>query len=89
MNQNQPNPMPACAVCGNPVEMPVPQVRFSVGSTSTAILFEHPDQVSCPTCGAVVRLQIVGFQNVHMKTVTVPKVERRRLIIPVERRLVG
>ena len=82
------NPVPTCAVCGTPVEMEIDSFRMSAGVASTALVFEHPRQVACPTCGNILHLVIVGVQNLQMKTAQVPPA-KRQLVVPVNRVRVG
>ena len=65
-----------------------PQIRFSAGANSTAIVIEHPKQSTCPTCGTVLHLVIAGIQNIQMKTAKVPPA-KRPLVIPASRVRVG
>jgi hypothetical protein len=81
-------PVPPCAVCGAPVEMELESLRVSSGLASTALVFEHPKQVACATCGSLLHLVIVGVENVKMKTVQVPPAQRQ-LVVPVNRVRVG
>jgi hypothetical protein len=76
------NPTPPCDVCGNPVEMEL-GVRFSSGIASTAVVFEHPRQVACPTCGTVLFLTIIGISQFQMKTAQVPR-QSQSMIIPAK-----
>ena len=77
-------------MCGTPVEMELDQqsIRFSSGVGSTAIVIEHPKQVACPACGSLLHLAIVGIQNIQMKTAVVPP-QKRQLVVPISRALVG
>jgi hypothetical protein len=78
-------PTPPCAQCGNPVEMVVAEpIRFSNGVSSTAIVIEHPKQVTCLHCGATLRLVIVGIENIQMKTAKMPS-EQPSLVVPASR----
>jgi len=83
------NPTPPCALCGTPVEMEIdPQIRFSAGIGSTAIVIEHPRQVACPACGCLLHLVVTGFQNLQLKTAVVPP-QKRQLVVPISRVRVG
>jgi len=82
------NPVPPCAVCGAPVEMEIDSFRSSSGLASTTLVFEHPKQVACATCGTTLHLVIVGVQNLQMKTAQVPPA-KRQLVVPVNRVRVG
>ena len=84
------NPTPPCINCGTPVEMPFGphMIRFSQGIGSTAIVIEHPEQIQCPACGAILHLVINGIQNIQMKTAAVPA-QKRQLVVPLTRKLVG
>ncbi len=65
-----------------------PQIRFSAGIGSTAIVIEHPRQVACPACGCLLHLVVTGFQNLQLKTAVVPP-QKRQLVVPISRVRVG
>ncbi len=84
------NPIPPCVVCGTPVEMELDTsaIRFSSGVASTVIAIEHPTLATCPACGTVLRLEIVGIAQVNMRTVQVPAA-KRPLVVPARHIQVG
>jgi endogenous inhibitor of DNA gyrase (YacG/DUF329 family) len=72
-----------CSICGNGVEIELSAQPRIVNMTScTAIIFEHPNQVTCPTCNQVVMPLIRGFQGLAIAAVPVPVPEQRNLVIP-------
>jgi len=81
-------PTPPCEVCGTPIEMEI-EMRLSAGYASTVAVFEHAEQVTCPTCGTALHLTIIGLPQVQMKTARVPLERRKQVVIPAKRIMLG
>jgi hypothetical protein len=71
----------ACGRCKASIEMDDAQTQISNFVSCTVITIEHPEQVVCPGCGALVTLFVAGAQ-LAFAAAPVPPRKQKTIVVP-------